>query len=176
MLWLCRFCFTPLKVSEVTWRTPALLPGALESASKPALKSYLSIQSHCTHTTPKVRPDPFRRTVPIRHKKCPDLFRATVSILPKKTSLKYEKGYFVRQNLSFSLPVPPVLLLGDATRWLLVGLSECSGGRISFPCQYHSTLFLHVHISTGGWTIGPFVTAVQRRSLTPSTWSLSTYD
>jgi hypothetical protein len=37
-----------------------------------------------------------------------------------------------------------------------------------FPCQYHSTVVLHTHISSGGWTICPLVAAVQRRSLTPS--------
>jgi hypothetical protein len=25
------------------------------------------------------------------------------------------------------------------------------------PCQYHSTVALHIHISSGGWTIGPLV-------------------
>jgi hypothetical protein len=36
-----------------------------------------------------------------------------------------------------------------------------------FPCQYHSTVLLHTHISAGGWKICPLVAAVQRRSLTP---------
>jgi hypothetical protein len=34
-----------------------------------------------------------------------------------------------------------------------------------FPCQYHSTVVLHTHISYGVWTICPPVAAVQRRSL-----------
>jgi hypothetical protein len=37
-----------------------------------------------------------------------------------------------------------------------------------FPCQYHSTVVLHTHISSGWWTICLLVAAVQRRSLTPS--------
>jgi hypothetical protein len=55
---------------------------------------------------------------------------------------------------------------------LLVGVPESSGGRIrSFNCRYHSTInSTHSYICSGGWTIGPLVTAVQRRSLTPSTW------
>jgi hypothetical protein len=35
------------------------------------------------------------------------------------------------------------------------------------PCQYHSTVVLQTHISSGRWTICPLVTAVQRRNLTP---------
>jgi hypothetical protein len=34
---------------------------------------------------------------------------------------------------------------------------------------------LHVHTSPGGWTIGPLVAAVQRHTLTPSTWTSSTH-
>jgi hypothetical protein len=37
-----------------------------------------------------------------------------------------------------------------------------------FPCQYHSTVVFHTHLSSGGWTICALVAAVQRRSLTPS--------
>jgi hypothetical protein len=37
-----------------------------------------------------------------------------------------------------------------------------------FPCQYHSTIILHTHISSGGWTTCPLGAAVQRHSLTPS--------
>jgi hypothetical protein len=36
-----------------------------------------------------------------------------------------------------------------------------------FPCQYHSTVVLHIHVLSGGRTIFPLVAAVQRRSLTP---------
>jgi hypothetical protein len=39
----------------------------------------------------------------------------------------------------------------------------------SLPCQYHSTMALHAYILPGGWTISPFVVAVQRHSLTPPT-------
>jgi hypothetical protein len=42
-----------------------------------------------------------------------------------------------------------------------------------FPCQHHSTMVLHVHVSPGGWTIGLLVAAVQRCNLTPSIWSIS---
>jgi hypothetical protein len=41
----------------------------------------------------------------------------------------------------------------------------------AFPCQYHSTVALHTHISLGRWTIGLSVAAVQRHSLIPSTWT-----
>jgi hypothetical protein len=37
----------------------------------------------------------------------------------------------------------------------------------SIPCQYHSTVALQTHVSSGGWTIGPLVAAVQRRIFTP---------
>jgi hypothetical protein len=39
------------------------------------------------------------------------------------------------------------------------------------PCQYHSTVALHTHVSFLDWTIGLLVAAVQRHSLTPSTWT-----
>jgi hypothetical protein len=39
---------------------------------------------------------------------------------------------------------------------------------LGFPWQYHSTVVLHTHISSRGWTMCHLVTAVQRRSLTPS--------
>jgi hypothetical protein len=42
-----------------------------------------------------------------------------------------------------------------------------------FPCQYNSTVALHSHVSPLGWTIGPFVDVVQKRSLTPWTWTTS---
>jgi hypothetical protein len=38
-----------------------------------------------------------------------------------------------------------------------------------FLCQYHSTVGLHTHVSSGGQTIGPLVAAVQRHNMTPST-------
>jgi hypothetical protein len=41
----------------------------------------------------------------------------------------------------------------------------------SFPHQYHSTVALSIHISSGGWKISPLVAAVQRHHLTPSTWT-----
>jgi hypothetical protein len=40
-----------------------------------------------------------------------------------------------------------------------------------FPCQYHFTMALHAHTSSGRWTVDLLVTAVQRHSLTPSTWT-----
>jgi hypothetical protein len=36
---------------------------------------------------------------------------------------------------------------------------------------YHSTMAVHTHISSGGWTIGRLVAPVQRYSLTSSTWT-----
>jgi hypothetical protein len=44
-----------------------------------------------------------------------------------------------------------------------------SPSSLVFSCQYHSTSF-HTHISSGGRTISPLDAAVQRRSLTPSTY------
>jgi hypothetical protein len=42
-----------------------------------------------------------------------------------------------------------------------------------FPCPpWLSTLIYHL----GGWTIGPMVVAVQRHSLTPSTWTTAFSD
>jgi hypothetical protein len=42
-----------------------------------------------------------------------------------------------------------------------------------FPCQYHSTVALHFHmsISSGRWKTGLLETAVQRHSLAPLTWT-----
>jgi hypothetical protein len=62
-----------------------------------------------------------------------------------------------------------------ATTWLLIELPESSGERISsFPLSipiHHGSPRLKPVIS-GRWTISSFMTAVQRRSLTPSTcWS-----
>jgi hypothetical protein len=52
-----------------------------------------------------------------------------------------------------------------ANRWLFCYNCQNSGGWISFLFRCHSTMFLHAHISAGGWTIGSFVAAVQRRTL-----------
>jgi hypothetical protein len=41
-----------------------------------------------------------------------------------------------------------------------------------FPCHYHSTVSQKL---SGWWTIGPFVTVVQRHSLTPRTWTITTW-
>jgi hypothetical protein len=43
-----------------------------------------------------------------------------------------------------------------------------------FPCQYHSTMALHPHISYGGWITGLLIAAVQRHSVTPSAWIWTT--
>jgi hypothetical protein len=66
----------------------------------------------------------------------------------------------------------PFLLF--ATRWLLAELQERSAGPIgSFAQSTSSTIVPYAHVSPGGWTIGPLVAAVQRRSFAPSTWSSS---
>jgi hypothetical protein len=39
----------------------------------------------------------------------------------------------------------------------------------SFPCHYHSTIAVHTHMLSGGWTLGLLVAVVQRGSLIPST-------
>jgi hypothetical protein len=47
-----------------------------------------------------------------------------------------------------------------------------TGFSLSFSvllCQYHSTMALHTHISSGRSTTCPLVTAVQRHSLIPVT-------
>jgi hypothetical protein len=51
-----------------------------------------------------------------------------------------------------------------------VALGQVSLRFLRFSRQYHSTAALHTHISSGVWTIGTFVAAVQRHRLTPSTW------
>jgi hypothetical protein len=51
------------------------------------------------------------------------------------------------------------------------GFSPCFS---VLPCRYHSAVALDAHISPGGWTIGPLVAAVQRRSLTTSIWTTTT--
>jgi hypothetical protein len=43
-----------------------------------------------------------------------------------------------------------------------------------FPCRYLPVMVLHAYISPGGWTITPMTAAVQRRSLTASTWTITT--
>jgi hypothetical protein len=45
--------------------------------------------------------------------------------------------------------------------------TDSSPSSSGFSCQYHSTVALQL-ISSGGWGICPLVTAIQRRSLTPS--------
>jgi hypothetical protein len=80
-----------------------------------------------------------------------------------KIPLKYGQRHFVKPNLSF--PLQYLLLY----YWIimLIGLPESAGGQIrNSPCRHHSTMILHPHISTGGWTIGQLVASVHRRSLT----------
>jgi hypothetical protein len=59
--------------------------------------------------------------------------------------------------------------------WICGGQSGTGTGfsptSIVSPCQYYSTMALHIHISPGGWKIGPLVAAVQRHLLTPSIWT-----
>jgi hypothetical protein len=42
---------------------------------------------------------------------------------------------------------------------------------LRFSRQYHSTVALLTHISSGGWTKGPLVAVIQTHSLIPSTWT-----
>jgi hypothetical protein len=84
----------------------------------------------------------------------------------RKITSKCEQRYFGRPNSSFP---SPFLLICYRLCWL-----DCQWPLVDesvSPCRYHSTMVLHAHISPGGWTIGPLVAAVQRRGLTPSTWS-----
>jgi hypothetical protein len=55
-------------------------------------------------------------------------------------------------------------------RWRESAVVDTSG---ALPRRDHSTTVLHAHISSGAWTIGPLVAAVQRRSLTPSSSIIS---
>jgi hypothetical protein len=48
--------------------------------------------------------------------------------------------------------------------------------RVVSLCQYYCTVALHAHILSGGRTIGPFVAAVQRHSLAPSTRHTKSYN
>jgi hypothetical protein len=64
-----------------------------------------------------------------------------------KNNLQCEQKYFARPNSYFPCPAYPACY--EMT--LLVGLPESSGGRIRcFPYQYHFTMALHTHISSGG--------------------------
>jgi hypothetical protein len=40
-----------------------------------------------------------------------------------------------------------------------------------FSCHCHSTVALHSHISSGGWTVSHLKAAVQRNGRFPSTWT-----
>jgi hypothetical protein len=42
---------------------------------------------------------------------------------------------------------------------------------LAFPCQYHSTMAFHTHISPGEWTIDTLVATFQIHCLIPSTWT-----
>jgi hypothetical protein len=64
-----------------------------------------------------------------------------------KIPLMYEQQYFIRRNSSILLPVPPALLLDDYDARITRALVDKSG---VFPCQYHSTMVLHVHYITCG--------------------------
>jgi hypothetical protein len=53
-------------------------------------------------------------------------------------------------------------------------MPESSGGRIrSFPLSTWFPPWFSMLVSLEGWTVGPLVSAVQRLSLIPSTWSWS---
>jgi hypothetical protein len=69
---------------------------------------------------------------------------------------------FVRQN-SFAFPVPPALLQASFAGRIARDLWWTNQ---EFPLSNHSTMVLDIHISSGGWTIGPLVAAVQRHGLT----------
>jgi hypothetical protein len=76
-----------------------------------------------------------------------------------------------RQNPSFPSPRSDLLPNSSAGK----SVREHSGGRSG--SSFHSTastMFLHAHITPGGWTIGPLGASVDRRSLTPSSWTPST--
>jgi hypothetical protein len=53
------------------------------------------------------------------------------------------------------------------------GIGFCPSSLV-FPSPYLSTVLLHTHISSVGWTLGLLVSAVQRYSLTPSIWTTTT--
>jgi hypothetical protein len=52
-----------------------------------------------------------------------------------------------------------------------VALGQFFSELFGFPCQCHSTVDHHTHISSGRWTSGPLEDAVQRHSLTTPTWT-----
>jgi hypothetical protein len=70
-------------------------------------------------------------------------------------------------------------LKANSAVWIVLNIEGDIGTDFSlssavFPCQYHSTAALHAYISSGGWTAGLLVAAVQRRSLIASTWTAVT--
>jgi hypothetical protein len=103
------------------------------------------------------------------------------------TSVQYRWLFFLKVNTNDNKAVPWL-------RQLVVGLSlrrsefgsgksicglwctnwQCSSFFSEFfglPCQYHSTVALHTHTQSGGWTIGSQVAADQIHNLTPLTWT-----
>jgi hypothetical protein len=86
-----------------------------------------------------------------------------------KETHEYERKYFVGKIQHFLCCDPPASSLDDSASGVvrpLVGESRV------FPYQYHSTVALHIHISSGGWRISPLVATVQRHTLTPLTCTI----
>jgi hypothetical protein len=92
-----------------------------------------------------------------------------------------------QQGLRGKMAVPWLRKLGAGLSrrrpWSAPRVSLCGicGGRSGngsvlrlFTCLYHSNLALHDHMSSGGWTVGPLLAAVQRHSLTSPTWTSAT--
>jgi hypothetical protein len=93
---------------------------------------------------------------------CPKILRRV------KITCKYEQIF---RNAEFASPFArsSCLLPDDSAVRIVRHLWWTNQEFLS--CRYHSTMVLHAHILPGQWTIGPLVAAVQRRKLTPSTWS-----
>jgi hypothetical protein len=94
-----------------------------------------------------------------------------------RSGRKRPQGHAMAQAVS-SRPLAAEALVLASLCWMYGGQSETSTGSSPsssvFPYQYHSTVALHSHISSGGWTIDPLAAAVESHGLTPSTSTLRT--
>jgi hypothetical protein len=96
---------------------------------------------------------------------------------PPKRLHGVRRDCFIKRSFSHR-PLVPETRFGarGQSGWDLWWTKGRWGKFFGFKCLYHSTVALHTHISSGGWTIGPLVAAVQGRGpirltqTTTTTW------